>query len=101
MHTHRSDAKQVATAHRVHALYLEFDPTRDAVPDLPAAESFGNRPWSPADAAVNWKSTYAKLAQFKTVRPDPIKTGGTNALQAAAAMPVSTALPHSVKSHPL
>lgn len=66
MHTHCSDANQVAAAHSVHALYLKFDPTRDAVPDLPASESFGHSPVRPADAVVNWpwKTTYANLAQF-------------------------------------
>jgi hypothetical protein len=49
----RSDAQQVAAMHRVHALYLRFDPATDALPDLPAAESFGALPWNlvrPTDA---------------------------------------------------
>ena len=41
-----SDKEQVANAHRVHSLYLMFDPADDDLQDLPAAATFGALPWT-------------------------------------------------------
>jgi endonuclease/exonuclease/phosphatase family metal-dependent hydrolase len=64
-HCKRSDAQQIAAAHQVHSIYLEFDPTTGTMDGLPTPASFGPLPWKlvrpantpdpdPADTPLFW-----------------------------------------------